>query len=202
MIPHQSSLLKQQMYVGQVATKGVHSSVSLEAGSLNRQQNSRSLQSRGHEQQPQAESNNLIYANQSSGTKQSINLRPSSAVRHQQHHQNLQSQQMKVKTSGMASNIKIKGAGSQQPPSRHTHNQSVAIVSQASVYNKMNLGSIENLNQVPPKKAQMHQKHQSMNTRSSNAQVNSTILNTSTNGSQSPSTLHRNKKALYRMLKK
>ena len=50
----------------------------------------------------------------------------------------------------------------------------------------------------------MHAKHQSLNTRATNAQNNSVIINGSGNNnnqSQSPSTVHRNKKALYRMIK-
>lgn len=79
----------------------------------------------------------------------SAHLRPSSAIRHQQHQQ----QQMKSKNQH-ASNIKIKGmqnAGAQ----RHAHNQSVAIVHQSG-YAKQNIASIDNLSAVSKKAIQMH----------------------------------------------
>ena len=162
-----------------------------------RSQNSRSLHSRGTKE-PLVEGGNdmMIYSNNQN--KGHPNMRPSSAIRHQQHQQ-----QLKLK-SQHASNIKIKGGQG----SKHNHNQSVAVVSQSAAYSKINIGSIENLN--PKGKMQMHQKHQSMNQRAtgggnvSNGQMTSnSMLNTSGNNlTQSPSTVMRNKKALFRMVKK
>ena len=120
---------------------------------------------------------------------------------------------MKVKSNQLATNIKIKGAAaSSNGPQvgKHSHNQSVAVVQNQNQLAKVSMSSIENLNQAAPsqstgqKKIQMHAKHQSLNTRATNAQNNSVIINGSSNNnnqSQSPSTVHRNKKALYRMIK-
>ena len=66
--------------------KPSHSSASLEANPIHRQQNSRSMQSRGKDaldSQLVNDNSMLIYANQSSGSKQGgVHLRPSSAIRH------------------------------------------------------------------------------------------------------------------------
>ena len=81
----------------------------------------------------------------------------------------------------------------------------MAVVSNSQGYGKIAQGSsIECLSQAGNKKAQLHQKHASMNMRSSNGAANSSaILNSSASGlAHSPSTMQRNKKALYRMLKK
>ena len=77
----------------------------------------------------------------------------------------------------LASNIKIKGAS--EP--RHLHNQSVSVVSQStSGYGKINMSSIENLAQAPKKAIAMHQKNQSVNTRSNvNNHNNNILLNNS-----------------------
>lgn len=120
---------------------------------------------------------------------------------------------MKVKSNQLATNIKIKGAAANSngpQVGKHSHNQSVAVVQNQNQLAKVSMSSIENLNQAAPsqgtgqKKIQMHAKHQSLNTRATNAQNNSVIINSSGNNnnqSQSPSTVHRNKKALYRMIK-
>ena len=61
---------------------------------------------------------------------------------------------MKVKNQHMASNIKIKGA---QSGTKHMHNQSVAVVSSSGPhYAKINMSSIENLNQPVTNKKMHH----------------------------------------------
>jgi len=119
---------------------GVHSSGSLDmsGGPGYRQQNSRSLQTRDKntsnivDHQQESKSSKVIYANHN-GSSSGVHLRPSSAIRYQQHHQ----QQIQFKVKNQTSNIKIKAAGG---GSKHGHNQSVSVATKA----KNNMTSIDN----------------------------------------------------------
>lgn len=85
-----NSLLKQQVYSGVSQTnKTLQSSGNLEISHGRSNHNSRSLHSRGKDSQDLSIGSQdiMIYANQ--GSKTGIHVRPSSAIRHQQHQQQL-----------------------------------------------------------------------------------------------------------------